>query len=62
MKTQFESGNYRFEPEHVIYLNCRLRRPWKVWIKQRDALGSFAWHFLGTRFYHPRATKREITA
>ena len=60
MKTQFESGNYKFEPEHVIYLNGRLMRPWRVYIKRASAIGGFAWLFVGKRFYSPRTPKKDI--
>jgi hypothetical protein len=60
MRTQFERDNYKYEPERIIYFNGNACRPWKVWIRRDDALGGFAWQFIGMRYYHPRTLKKDI--
>ncbi len=65
MKTTFIRDNYKFEPEHVVYLTgsdgqARLMRPWAVYLKRESPLGGFAWVYHGKRFYSLRTLKKDI--
>jgi hypothetical protein len=59
MKTEFQVGNFRYEPQHVVRYNGKLARPWKMY-EFRGNGSSYFWVYQGTRFYPIRATKKDI--
>ena len=66
MKTEFQTETNKYEPQHTVYYTgadgqARLMRPWKNYELQRNGQGAYCWVYVGTKFYSPRATKKEIT-
>lgn len=65
MKTAFERGGFKYEPDHMVYFTgadgqARQMIPWRIWKKVDSALGGYAWRFQAMRFYSPRTPRRSI--
>jgi hypothetical protein len=65
MKTEFQTETHKYEPQHTVYYTgadgqARLMRPWKKYEKREGGIGNYVWVYQGTKFYSPRATKKDI--